>query len=81
MIAPEVRRVIDLDISENMLAIARQAELPNVEFRVADGFALLGISDSSVYFVVAYCVFQHLPSYAALRSYWPRCVALPNQGL
>ena len=80
IIAPEVRRVIALDISENMLAIARQAELPNVEFRVADGFALLGIPDSSVDFVVAYCVFQHLPSYAALRSYLAEMCRVAKSG-
>lgn len=68
-IAPEVGRVIALDISDRMLAIARQADLPNAEFRTADGFTLPGIADKSVDLVLAYCVFQHLPSYAALRSY------------
>jgi SAM-dependent methyltransferase len=68
-IAPEVGRVIALDISDRMLAIARQADLPNAEFRAADGFALPGIADRSVDLVLAYCVFQHLPSYDALRSY------------
>src|ERR1700723_1930290 len=41
-IAPEVGRVIALDISERMLAIARQGMLPNAEFRAAEGFALPG---------------------------------------
>jgi SAM-dependent methyltransferase len=68
-IAPEVGRVIALDISENMLAIARRADLPNVEFRTVQGFALPGIADDSIDFSLAYCVFQHLPSADALKSY------------
>jgi SAM-dependent methyltransferase len=68
-IAPEVGRVIALDISEKMIEIARKSDLPNVDFRTAEGFALTGIPDRSADFVLAYCVFQHLPSYAALRSY------------
>lgn len=69
VIAPEVGRVMALDISEKMLAIARQANLPNVDFRVAQGFALPGIPDRSVNLSLGYCVFQHLPSLTALKSY------------
>jgi ubiquinone/menaquinone biosynthesis C-methylase UbiE len=61
--------VITLDISEKMLAIARQASLPNVDFRLAQGFALPGIPDRSVNLSLGYCVFQHLPSLIALKSY------------
>lgn len=68
-IAPEVERVISFDISEKMLAIARQAELTNVDFRLAEGFALSVVPDRSVDLALAYCVFQHLPTTAALRSY------------
>lgn len=68
-IAPEVGRVIALDISENMLAIARQAKLPNAEFIEASGFSLPTIPAESVDFALGYCVFQHLPSLAALGSY------------
>jgi len=68
-IAPEVGRVIALDISEKMIAIACQANLPNADLRVADGFTLSGISDGSVDLALGYCVFQHLPSHAALKSY------------
>lgn len=68
-IAPEVGRVIALDISEKMLAIARQANLPNVDFRAAEGFTLPGVPDNSVDLALGYCVFQHLPSLAALKSY------------
>jgi ubiquinone/menaquinone biosynthesis C-methylase UbiE len=69
VIAPEVGRVIALDISERMLAIARQSNLPNADFREVDGFALPGIPDRSADLALGYCVFQHLPSLAALKSY------------
>lgn len=68
-IAPEVGRVIALDISERMLAIARQANLPNADFLTAEGFTLHGIPDESVDLALGYCVFQHLPSHTALKSY------------
>jgi len=69
VVAPEVGRVIALDISEKMLAIARQANLPNADFRTAQGFALPDIPDRSINFSLGYCVFQHLPSHIALKSY------------
>lgn len=68
-ISPEVGQVTALDISVKMLDIARQAEIHNADFRVADGFALTGIPDRSANLSLAYCVFQHLPSHAALKSY------------
>jgi SAM-dependent methyltransferase len=68
-IAPEVQKVIALDISGSMLAVAREANLPNVDFREVEGFALPSIADRSVDLVLAYCVFQHLPSNAAMKSY------------
>lgn len=68
-IAPEVGRVIALDISEGMLAVARQSALANAEFRPAQGFALNGIPSGSADLTLGYCVFQHLPSHAALESY------------
>ncbi|MGC1603798.1 MAG: methyltransferase domain-containing protein [Candidatus Acidiferrales bacterium] len=68
-IAPEVGRVIALDISEKMLAIARKGNLPNADFCTAQGFALPGIPDKSVNLSLGYLVFQHLPSHVALKSY------------
>lgn len=68
-IAPEVGRVIALDISERMLEIARHSSIPNAEFHVAEGFSLRDIPSGSADLALAYCVFQHLPSHAALKSY------------
>lgn len=68
-ISQEVRRVTALDISENMLEIARGFALPNAEFRTADGFSLNGIPDGSADFILAYCVFQHLPDLDCLKEY------------
>lgn len=68
-IAPEVGRVVAFDISQQMLAIARQAGMPNVEFHRTDGASLLPVADSSADMVLAYCVFQHLPSEEILGAY------------
>ena len=76
--APEVGRVIALDISESMLAIARQSKLSNVDFRMARGFSLPGISDGSIDLAIGYCVFQHLPSHAALKSYVDEMCRITN---
>jgi ubiquinone/menaquinone biosynthesis C-methylase UbiE len=79
-IAPEVGRVIALDISEKMLEMARSGNLPNVDFRAAQGFALTGIPDDSVDLCLAYCVFQHLPSHEALKSYLAEMARVTKPG-
>ena len=76
--APEVGRVIALDISDSMLAIARQSKLSNVDFRMATGFSLPGIADGSIDLALGYCVFQHLPSHAALKSYLGEMCRITN---
>lgn len=68
-IAPEVGRILAVDISEKMLAMAREAGLPNVEFQRAEGFSLPGTPTGVADLALAYCVFQHLPSHRALSSY------------
>ena len=68
-IAPEVGHVQAFDISDEMLNIARQAGLSNVTFRIAEGFNLAPLKDGSADLVLGYCVFQHLPSVAALKEY------------
>jgi SAM-dependent methyltransferase len=81
-IAPEVGRCVCLDISERMLTLARGANLSNVEFQKAEGFTLPGIRDKSVDLALAYCVFQHLPSHDALRSYLDEmCRVVKPRGL
>jgi SAM-dependent methyltransferase len=65
----EVGRIDALDISQQMLDIAKQAELPNVSFRLTKGDDLQPLHDRSADLVLAYCVFQHLPSLEVLRSY------------
>lgn len=68
-IAPEVGHVEAFDISEEMLRIAKAGSVKNATFRLADGFNLASLEDNSADLVLAYCVFQHLPSWAALRDY------------
>ena len=80
VIAPEVHRLDSFDISDEMLAIAKQAGLPNVVFHRAEGFGLSQLADSSADLVLAYCVFQHLPSTEALRVYLQDMVRVAKPG-
>jgi SAM-dependent methyltransferase len=68
-IAPEVGHVDALDVSEEMLAIAKTASLANVTFFVGDGVSLQPLPDNWADLVLAYCVFQHLPSVYTLTRY------------
>lgn len=68
-IAPEVGFVESLDISERMLSKARSLRLANVRYYLANGFDLRPLADHTADLVLAYCVFQHLPSQPALTSY------------
>lgn len=80
VIAPEVHRLSSFDISDEMLAIAKQAGLPNVVFCRAEGFRLNQLPDSSADLVLAYCVFQHLPSMDALQIYLEDMVRVARPG-
>jgi ubiquinone/menaquinone biosynthesis C-methylase UbiE len=62
-LAPRLKRLIGLDVSGEMVRLARQrlASLPNVEFVEGDGRSLRPIGDASVDLVFSYLTFQHLP--------------------
>jgi SAM-dependent methyltransferase len=68
------------DISAQMIEIAREADLPNVTFHLTEGVSLKPLSDRSADLVLAYCVFQHLPTIADLEAYLKEMmrVARPN---
>jgi ubiquinone/menaquinone biosynthesis C-methylase UbiE len=68
-ISREVGHLDAFDISEEMLRIAREGDLENTTFHVTEGASLRPVADSSADLVLAYCVFQHLPSVGGLRSY------------
>jgi ubiquinone/menaquinone biosynthesis C-methylase UbiE len=78
-ISPEVGSVLAIDISDEMLNIARQAELPNVTLQSGDGFTLPP-SASGARLVLAYCVFQHLPSQEALATYLQHMARVAKPG-
>lgn len=63
VLATRSRRVVALDISEEMLARARHhnPDLDNVEWFLGDGTSLAGIADASVDACVSVVVLQHLP--------------------
>lgn len=62
MIAPEVRRVVCLDVSRNMLARARAdlSGVKNVSYVLGDGRGLAPIAPGSIDFAFSYDVFVHL---------------------
>jgi SAM-dependent methyltransferase len=68
-ISNEVGRIQAFDISSKMLEVARQAGLSNVNFHLSNGDDLNALPDSSADLVLAYCVFQHLPSLDVLGKY------------
>jgi SAM-dependent methyltransferase len=62
-LAARARRVIAIDVSEEMLAQARELNpnLDNVTWMPGDGASLAGVADASADGVFSHVVFQHLP--------------------
>jgi len=79
-IAREAGRVEAFDISEEMLRLARQNTPPNVNFHAAQGASLAPLADRSADFVLAYCVFQHLPDLRALQAYLAEMARVAKSG-
>ena len=63
VIAERAASVRALDVSAEMLAIARRenAHLDNVEWVQGDGVSLAGIESASADLVISHVVFQHIP--------------------
>jgi SAM-dependent methyltransferase len=70
-IAARAREVRAVDVSERMLALAREhnADLGNVEWILGDGVSLRGVPDSCVDVCVSAVVFQHIPDPAVTLGY------------
>jgi ubiquinone/menaquinone biosynthesis C-methylase UbiE len=79
-IAREAGSVQAFDISGEMLKIAAEADLPNVTFRLAEGFNLKPLNDGCADLALGYCVFQHLPSVGALQSYIREMIRVTKKG-
>ena len=71
MLARIFGHVTGIDISEEMIARARQntADLTNVDLVVGDGCTLPGLADASYDYAFSFIVFQHIPSYEVIASY------------
>jgi SAM-dependent methyltransferase len=71
VIAERARSVRALDVSAEMLAVARRenAHLDNVEWLQGDGISLTGIDSGSADLVVSHVVFQHIPDPAVTLGY------------
>jgi SAM-dependent methyltransferase len=62
-------RVVGVDISEEMVRQARQAnDTSNVDFRVGDGVTLPDVETATADFVLTFTVFQHAPNRRVIRS-------------
>lgn len=79
-ISREVGRVVAIDVSEKMISIAQEVLLPNVDFVLGDGASLAGVADASADMVLAYCVYQHLPSNRALGGYLSEMIRVAKPG-
>jgi SAM-dependent methyltransferase len=71
VLARRARRVLAIDISEEMLARARELnpELDNVDWLQGDGTSLSGVGDASADGCVSIVVFQHIPDPAITLGY------------
>jgi SAM-dependent methyltransferase len=70
-LAEEFARVVGIDVSEEMVAKARQlVPDPRVEFIVGDGVGLAPIEDGAADFVVSFTVLQHMPSRDLVLGYF-----------
>lgn len=70
-LAGRSRRVIALDVSERMIALARKRNphLEHVEWVVGDGSSLVGVRDAQVDVCVSQIVFQHIPDPSITLGY------------
>jgi SAM-dependent methyltransferase len=69
--AARSRRVVGLDVSEEMLSQARElnSQLTNVEWIHSDGHSLQPIPDASLDCCISLVVFQHIPDPAITLGY------------
>lgn len=80
-IAPEVKHLHAQDISKEMLVIAQHStRCANVTFHHGDGESLRPLEDNCADLVLAYNVFQHLPSCEILRKYLAEMVRVAKPG-
>jgi SAM-dependent methyltransferase len=70
-VAPRVKDVRALDISADMLRLAREhnSNLDNVDWIHGDGTTLSGVDDASADCCVSHVVFQHIPDPAITLAY------------
>ena len=79
-IAADVSQIDAFDISKEMVERARELKLSNANFHVGSGEGLHPAPDHSADFVLAYCVFQHLPSMELLAGYLREMVRVAKPG-
>jgi SAM-dependent methyltransferase len=70
-LAARAARVYAIDVSSEMLALARthHAELANIEWILGDGVSLAGVPDGEIDGCISHVVFQHIPDPAVTLGY------------
>jgi SAM-dependent methyltransferase len=70
-LAARAREVVAIDVSQEMVARAREAlaDLPSVSVRLGNGRDLAGVEDASVDACYSFIVFQHIPDPAVTCDY------------
>src|SRR5437868_4584569 len=79
-VAGDVGQLDAFDISKEMVERARELNLANANFHVGTGDGLQPMPDNSADFVLAYCVFQHLPAISILSNYLRDMVRVAKPG-
>jgi SAM-dependent methyltransferase len=70
LLAGHFDRVVAVDVSREMLALARsRVGAPNVEFQVVDGESLDPVEDAVADVLVCYLVLQHIPERRIVTAY------------
>jgi len=70
-LAPEIGEIHGVDVSDEMIRLAREhlADLPNAHVHVGDGTSLNMFGDSLFDLVYSYLVFQHIPDKNVVFNY------------
>ncbi|MGH9184722.1 MAG: class I SAM-dependent methyltransferase [Acidimicrobiales bacterium] len=80
-LADHFDRVIGLDVSEEMMARARDHVTdPRIDFLVGDGVTLQPVDDASIDFVTSFTVLQHLTSTDLVLGYFREAARVLRPG-
>lgn len=79
-LAEEFGETIGVDVSPEMIARARAANVSRARFVAVSGGGLEGVENASVDFVLSFAVFQHVPDKDAIRGYFQETARVLRPG-